>query len=274
MKNKTVIFLHLPKTGGLTLSKIASDNYAPEAIYRIDGRRPQESTKDFNNLPEEHRMKVDFIEGHLTFGIHKHIPKPSTYITILRDPVDRVLSAYYYMLENTLHPFHEQTKQFTTFEEFLESKIFRFMNNGQVRLLSDSENFNYGECPKELADISISNLENHFSLIGLLEKFDEFLLSCSKELNWHYPIYTRVNVTKNRLEKNKISDKAREIISRDNQLDIEIYEYCKKIVNERLNKNSVKIKTLTFKQINKLYNISTMRYPMIQRSIEKVSRIF
>jgi len=38
------------------------------------------------------------ISGHLYFGIHREIPRPTAYFTMLRDRVDRILSNYYYVL--------------------------------------------------------------------------------------------------------------------------------------------------------------------------------
>jgi sulfotransferase famil protein len=274
MKRKTIIFLHIPKTGGLTLSKIALQNYSPNAIYRIDGSRPQESQEEFRNLPDTRKMEIDFLEGHLSFGIHEYTPKPSTYMTILRDPIDRVISAYYYMLTTHDHPFHERTNEFKSIEEFLESKTFNFINNGQVRLLSDSDNLNYGECPKELVDIALLNLRNHFSFVGLLERFDDYLVSCYKNLDWSYPVYTKVNVTKHRPKKNQISDKARKIIANHNVLDIELYEKCKTIIDKEMDSKTIKFNSFMFKQMNRLYNISSLRYPRLKRVIENISRTF
>jgi hypothetical protein len=36
------------------------------------------------------------IWGHVPFGLHRIIPGPTRYFTILRDPVDRAVSAYHY----------------------------------------------------------------------------------------------------------------------------------------------------------------------------------
>ena len=46
--------------------------------------------------PAAQRGRYRLIQGHLYFGLHRFIPRASTYVTFLRQPVERVLSFYYY----------------------------------------------------------------------------------------------------------------------------------------------------------------------------------
>ena len=39
---------------------------------------------------------MQVFKGHMPFGIHKRLPQDYTYITFLRDPIERVVSAYYF----------------------------------------------------------------------------------------------------------------------------------------------------------------------------------
>jgi hypothetical protein len=42
----------------------------------------------------------------MIFGLHEILPQAATYITILRDPVDRVMSAFYFVRTYKLHPLY------------------------------------------------------------------------------------------------------------------------------------------------------------------------
>lgn len=83
-KEKTVIFLHIPKTGGLTLTKIAKKNYDSSSIYEVQNGSNKVKIDKFRQLSIEEKRKIKFFAGHIGFGIHEDIPQQSTYITMLR----------------------------------------------------------------------------------------------------------------------------------------------------------------------------------------------
>ena len=43
----------------------------------------------FAQIPPARLRKTRMFKGHMLFGLHEILPQPSTYITVLRDPVDR-----------------------------------------------------------------------------------------------------------------------------------------------------------------------------------------
>ena len=56
--------------------------------------------------------------GHFCFGIHSHLPGVSEYITMLRQPADRLLSLYRYSRDNSEAHYHFAAKE-KSFEEFI-----------------------------------------------------------------------------------------------------------------------------------------------------------
>lgn len=89
-KEHSLIFLHIAKASGSTLHRIIERQYPAEVIYSIDGLNVAESTNKFKNLSREQRQKIKVLKGHMSFGLHEYLPRPSTYITMLREPVERV----------------------------------------------------------------------------------------------------------------------------------------------------------------------------------------
>jgi len=92
----TLVFLHLQKCAGTTLHVIIGEQY--RKMYG-------DEALDFLQLhwwPFERQLKnVLVYKGHFVFGQEERMLLPATelprtYITILRNPVDRVLSAYHY----------------------------------------------------------------------------------------------------------------------------------------------------------------------------------
>ena len=107
VRNKeALIFLHLPKCAGTTLNRIIEWEYDPMRVFSIDPIFFLWSYKKLNRWPTKRLGRMQVFKGHMPFGIHRRLPQPSTYITFLRDPVERVISAYFFARNYLLHPKH------------------------------------------------------------------------------------------------------------------------------------------------------------------------
>ena len=70
---ETVIFLHIPKTGGISLTQIALENYDSSSVFIIDGCRINESLDELKYFTLKQK-KIKFIAGHNYFETHQFIP--------------------------------------------------------------------------------------------------------------------------------------------------------------------------------------------------------
>ena len=104
-EDRTLIFLHIPKAAGTTLNRIFRRRYRKSDIYMFDGS--YEKLDTFKKLPPERRRQIRLLCGHMPFGMHKYLLRLADYITILRDPVDRIVSHYFYVRRKTTHYLHE-----------------------------------------------------------------------------------------------------------------------------------------------------------------------
>ena len=63
------------------------------------------TSKDIiNNVSLNREKQLDIIQGHLQYGIHKKLNRNIKYFTILRDPIKRILSTYYYIINQPNNP--------------------------------------------------------------------------------------------------------------------------------------------------------------------------
>ena len=108
---EALIFLHIPKTAGTTLNRIIEREYSPFAIFTMDPHRIRATAERFKRLPEGRRRRFHVVRGHLFYGIHQFLPQGATYITMLREPVARLLSSYYFVLRRPLNPLHRKLKK-------------------------------------------------------------------------------------------------------------------------------------------------------------------
>jgi hypothetical protein len=91
------------------------------------------------------------------------------------------------------------------------------------------------QCSTETLELAKKNLKEHFTLVGVLERFDEGLILLKRTLGWNIPLYTKNNVTKNRPSKSDISTKALSLLEKFNEYDIQLYEYGKGLFEELIN---------------------------------------
>lgn len=262
----TVLFLHIPKTAGSTLREVLKRCYG-NSMYSIDGGDVRRSKKKLLSIPVSRRAELRLIEGHMGFGWHEFLPQACTYITILREPIDRIISHYYYVLRTPEHYLHQTvTSQKMTLEDFVSSGITEETDNGQTRLLSGAEeplqrpfaqgSIRFGECSVQILERAKQNLHAHFSVIGLVERFDETLMLLKQTFGWRIPFYIPENVTRHRPRKEEIPRETLELIKRHNELDISLYEYVTKIFEESLKQQPLafSMELKAFQIVNKLYS--------------------
>ncbi len=231
---QAVIFLHIPKTAGSTLNTIVERQYKLAETYSIDSRRVMESMEEFKQLPAQQLEKIKLLKGHMYFGLHEYLPTPSTYVTVVREPVDRVISMYYYILREKLHKHHKRTTRAKDLKEYIFDVKAKQLNNGQTRLLAGMDYFEveFGNCTNAMLEAAKNNLRKYFSVVGTTARFDETLIILKQKLGWHLPLYARKNVTNKRPKKEQIAQDTLDTIVELNQLDIELYRYAEIILQE------------------------------------------
>ncbi len=223
--SQTVIFLHIPKTAGTTLSEIFKANYHPAEIYNREFSG-DDGASAFINLSVERRAAIRLLWGHFPFGLHQYLPGPFTYFTFLRDPVERVISHYYYLLS---HP-----EMFTipeiireknlTLHEVLERDLIVDIKNMYTRLLAGLPYlFPADGYTEEHGQTASQNLQNYFSVVGLVEKFDESLLLLKKAYGWDHIYYVPDNVNRQRPGRETIPPETIALIEQQNDMDMRLY---------------------------------------------------
>ena len=134
---ETVIFLHLPKTAGTTLNRLIEWEYPLSEMYSIDPVFYEWSAAHLRKRSPDRLKKIRIFKGHMTFGLHEVLPQPATYITVLRDPVDRVISSYYFMRNYKLHPLYwKLRREKWTLEDFVRRSPRK---NIQCKILAGAE---------------------------------------------------------------------------------------------------------------------------------------
>lgn len=249
-----LIFLHIPKAGGSTLRTIFIDqhtrvNQDAESIYVINRTRDAPA---FSKLSPKKKEKISLLVGHFAYGIHKELPGNSRYVTMLRDPVDRVLSAYHYSKSfDRSDAFRVIQENNMDVVEFAEQYGGSWLINGQTKILAGAEP-QTSLSDEELYLNALKNIENHFLYVGLLESFDRSLIHLQKVLNWSTPYYTIRNKTR---KKSSVDIHSIRKIQDLVKYDIALYEHCNKHFN-RQGGLKERYALSKFKILNKVYGLT------------------
>jgi hypothetical protein len=193
-------------------------------VVRARKRPREETVAEFAALPEAERLAPRMILGHTVFGLHEAVPRPVTYITMLRTPVSLVLSQYSFVRRTEGHRHHRDAMSMTL-EEYIRSGLVQEMNNSQTRALvgAGAVDVPYGTNPPDLLAQAKRNVEQHFRVVGLTERFDESLIMLKQGFGWNRINYVRANVARRREQP---SPEALALIEAMNELDIELYRWA------------------------------------------------
>jgi hypothetical protein len=234
----TLLFVHLPKTAGTTLKGIIRAHYGSRRVFEVTAGRIHQSLLGFGGLPEEKRAAVRAVIGHMPIGVDRLIPRPSSYVTLLRDPVERVVSDFFFIEQEPRHPLHREVASGqVTLEGFVASRL----DNVLTRRLcsSDPLSGDYWRAEQSVDEGMLeeakANLSERFSVVGISERFEESLLLVAHAFGWRaLPLYANRNVTKNRPGLDQIDEAILATVRERCTFDLALYEYATKLFEEQL----------------------------------------
>ncbi|EGC32992.1 hypothetical protein DICPUDRAFT_81190 [Dictyostelium purpureum] len=236
---KPHIFIHMPKTGGTSLLKVFRKNNKSFKFYH---------GTIHPTYPElQHITRKSTLFGHFRFGLHKYfndIPKlslpsdaeepyfnPYSYLTMLRDPVERTISHYYFLKESISHPLHKETLNRTLLEWTAVSPTSN--NEFCRRMVGIDRNV---ETPIDFEQLCIHRLKYTFKYIGIMERFDESIVLLSHKLGYTKLLFPNENVGKIRATHTKetLTKEERTLIERLNTADIKAYKIALEIFEKEI----------------------------------------
>lgn len=221
-------FLHIPKTGGTSLSDLLDRIYAPRYV-RVMHSTNRENWERVASILQNEPDRYDAIGTHVAgFGIHTVSARPVRYVTVLREPAARVISLYYKIIRNEDDRRHDQFQQYEDVAEGLQ----HLGVNLQTRVIA-------GVPPAETVTaehlaVAKRNLETWFDGVAILERFEESLIVMRRALGWKRPVMTppRSNVGKNRPK--TLPESVRQMARDLNSLDGQLYVFANELLDRRI----------------------------------------
>lgn len=226
----TLIFVHLPKTGGTTFKSILRRVYGQNRLFETTPGQVPESIDRFARASEEERAAYRVVTGHIPFGMETLVPRPAATITLLRDPVERLISNYYYVRNAPDHPAHAQTvAEDVTLEDFVRARH----DNPMTRWYLSTDPHKRALIPpdepvtRRHLDMAIRNIRERCAIVGVTERFDEWVALVAARFGWPFTVYARANVTRKRPLATELPANVRDLLESRTGIDRDLYAEAK-----------------------------------------------
>ena len=265
-KYNHIIFFHMLRTGGNTVKKIIDNQYSSDKIFQIAKEGYQTGpVENFVKMKPSDRNKIKLLRGHMYFGAHKYFDGDTYYFGLVRNPIERMISFYNEVTSRDREWFPKDERK--TFKDFIENvDKYHFQgNNGQTRALA-GENVE----EKDIFNNALKNIEDHFFMVAITERFEEALLLICKYLNWSYPYFVKRKVSRKTLTMDIISEEDRKLVLQKNQLDIKLYAYVSEEFDKLVDENKKYI--IKQKRVLSIINLFYKFYFNASSKLKKILR--
>ncbi|MCI4648304.1 sulfotransferase family 2 domain-containing protein [Phaeodactylibacter sp.] len=208
-----LLSFHIPKSAGTSFRNMLRDVYGAEAVLRFDtplrgGGKFRVEQQPFTGRTLPNRVRV--LHGHFSWQHVNNIlelPPDIPKITWLRDPVERVVSNYFYLAKRLREILDEEgrginilTKMERSLTEYAQAEI------------------NQNRMSKFLEGLHLSD----FRFVGILERMDEDLQRMADAMGWTIQEAYQHNATGKR--KREITAGERAVIEACNAEDLALYQ--------------------------------------------------
>ncbi len=210
-----IVCLHIPKTGGTSFNVILENSFGLRNCHTNQTTRSTFTQADLEFARKCYPGLRSIVGHNLVDPAQLKVPNPF-FMTILREPVARVISHYQYSIQNG----HNKK----SFEETLRAS--ENLENLQVKLIAGGRNLDKAK-----------RFLEHCAFVGITEKFNlslrilERLSPCKLRLNYERRVVARGDGLKDSLQND---ERMLELAREYNQLDLALYDFAVNEVFPRL----------------------------------------
>ena len=271
-----LIFLHLAKTGGVSLSSILQKNICTSNFLRINQDTISTSALGtwaisdvvdaFCRLTDEQMRNLRAAWGHFPGSLSGYLQQNSRLITLIRDPVDRIVSAYYYsksLLEAKGTPLSVSLEDYVQRKEHYDLGFENYMTRvvsgiSELDPLEKNKTTGNSRAVTETDFRCASSRLYDYMLVGLTDRFDETLILLAEDLRWSLAdiVYTPCNVTPLRPSLAEIPGHVATQIEKFNVFDRALHQQARQLLDRRITdyQGEFARDLAIFRELNCLYN--------------------
>jgi hypothetical protein len=228
LHSETVLFMHIPKTAGTAFREAMIENYKHSQVAYLYPHPPGLLVSNLGLLPLEQRARFRIVMGHFQYGIHEFLPQEYTYVTIVRDPVERVISHYHYLRQSQPELTSDGSASLSLVEMLERGRTVN-LDNLMVRCFSGvAENdAPPGSIDQRVYDLAIDHLRTKFKFVGYQDRADQAYAALQKHFNWKARASLEI-VNKGERSGTDVDETTCAAIERFNAWDCRLYSEIRK----------------------------------------------
>jgi hypothetical protein len=229
-----VLLVHLPKTAGTTLAQLLRYHYRDGAFMGAGNvlSRPEEARPRLEAIARKPAVRAS--SGHVSFGLAEQVIPGALFVTILREPVARTLSQYWFLTEaarggGLIPPGLGEDARGLGLEEMFDRGYL--LDDLQTRMLCGLVS-PYDDIPADGLDRAKANLRDRFAFVGTTERFDELLAVLNLALGWATTAHEPARENPHRPA--EVADELCTFAAERNPRDLELHAFAGELLAGRI----------------------------------------
>lgn len=249
VRQSPLAFVHLYKTAGTSINVFLVNRFPAKQCWRI---YPEQGETYRDRLPLK---AMRCYSGHVRYDeMLAIVPRGATVFTIVRDPIERALSAYYGCRRQTREVLARRDLDYLPTLDLTLPEFVRTHKQLAVRLFGDFQTNQFGRAeelgrwadgtfvPPTRKDLARARDNLARCLVGTTERLGEFLGLLCKERGWLEPDRVPVeNKNHQRPRKLELDRETRDFLEEHTTLDVELHRFANQLLTERLEKSRVEV---------------------------------
>lgn len=228
-EGEQMCFIHIPKTAGTTMSAILESRFDHAKIC------PTPYWRNLRVMRKKEMKAYQLFRGHFPYDVVDLVPGKPVCITMLRDPIERVISAYEFMKTCIIvYPAARKVQEKArslSLKDYVRDPDVNGVINAQTRMIAgrDCQSKKIDQRDPIALEIAKENLQT-FAFVGITEQFWDSMGLLSYQFGWTPPKeIQRLMVGKKKLRRENLPQDVIDVITEYNQLDLEFYQYSQSL---------------------------------------------
>jgi len=194
------------------------------------------SVKEFQSLPQALRYSYHLIFGHNANELLDFIHPDTITLTVLRDPIDRIVSHYFYVKQEKRHYLHERVmKSNIQLEDYVSYGLSTELRNWYTTYFTglsiEEAETEAEESVRRAAEVILGR----YDIIGFQDDLSAVMIKLRNAAKLSKPFDAQVRyLASRRISLQEVPKNIIKTISEVNFLDVKFYALLKKLVGSKI----------------------------------------